>query len=103
MDGAPQPLSGRVSYPQRGRKAQRIAMAAQHVVGASPVTFVSEDPTTAGKQFSIPLASLKFDDKGAIDPSDWPPIKSNKLGQVDSDMLKTLFKNMVALGLLSTP
>ena len=77
-------------------------MAAHHVVGTSPVTFVSEDPTTAGKQFSIPLASLKFDDEGAIDPSDWPPIKDNTLAQVDSDMLKILFKNMVALRLLST-
>lgn len=78
-------------------------MAAQHVVGNSPVAFVSEDPTTAGNQFSIPLASLKFDDNRAIDPSDWPPIKSKKLGQADVDMLTVLFKNMVALGLLSTP
>lgn len=78
-------------------------MAAQHVVGSSPVTFVSEDPTTVGNQFSIPLVSLKFDDNGAIDPSDWPPVKSNKLGQTDVDMLKIFFNNMVALGLLSTP
>jgi hypothetical protein len=78
-------------------------MATTQVIGASPFTFVSEDPTTAGIQYSIPLASLKFDDKGAIDASGWPPIKSKKLGAVDVTMLPILFKNAVALGLLSTP
>ena len=78
-------------------------MAAQHVVGSSPVTFVSEDPTTAGNQFSIPLASLKFDDKGGYRSLRLAAVKSKKLGQADVDMLKILFKNMVALGLLSTP
>ena len=58
-------------------------MAAQHVVGASPVTFIREDPATAGQQVSIPLSSLKFDANGAIDASGWPPVQSHLIDHVD--------------------
>ena len=78
-------------------------MAAPPVTGLSPVTFLSEDAATAGSQFQIPLSALKFDTKGAIDPADWPPVKSKKLGAKDAKLLPILLADLLKRGILSTP
>lgn len=78
-------------------------MATTQVIGLSPVTFISEDKTSAGTQFQIPLSSLKFDSKGAIDPSDWPPVKSKKLAAADAKLLPLLLADLLQRGVLSAP
>ncbi|WP_157083196.1 hypothetical protein [Novosphingobium lentum] len=78
-------------------------MAATPVIGLSPVTFLSEDANTVGSQFQIPLAVLKFDSKGVIDPSDWPPVKAKKLGTKDSKLLPLLLADLLKRGILSAP
>ena len=76
-------------------------MAAIPVTGLSPVTFLSEDVGTAGSQFQIPLSALKFDAKGAIDSTGWPPAK--KLGANDTKLLPALLADLRKRGILSVP
>jgi hypothetical protein len=78
-------------------------MATTQVTGLSPVTFLSEDPATAGTQYQIPLSSLKFDAKGVLDTSDWPPVKSKKLPKADGTLLPILLADLLKRGILSSP
>ena len=77
-------------------------MATTQVTGLSPVTFLSEEPATAGMQYQIPLSSLKLDAKGAVDTSDWPPPKSKKLGAADGKLLPILLADLLKRGVLSS-
>jgi hypothetical protein len=72
------------------------------VIGLSPVTFISEEPATAGLQYQIPLSALKFDvTKGIVDPSEWPPVKKSKLGTAVGKLLPILLADLLKRGLLS--
>jgi hypothetical protein len=72
------------------------------VIGASPVTFLSEDKA-AGKQYQVPLSLLSFDSTGTtIDPSTtWPPYTS--LSPNDQGLLKALIGTLVHQGFLTKP
>lgn len=73
------------------------------VIGASPVTFISED-TAPGKQYQVPLSLLSFNaGTGQIDPpSNWPdatsPLKPN-----DGKVLQALLNSLASQGLLVQP
>ena len=67
------------------------------VVGASPVTFISED-TEAGTQFQIPLALLTVS-SGVVDASGWTPSASLKPN--DTALLKTLLADLLARGVIA--
>jgi 2-keto-3-deoxy-6-phosphogluconate aldolase len=75
---------------------------AMAVIGASPVTFISEDTTgNHGKQYQVPLSQLTIGSTGAIDPSTWPDYAS--LAAADQTLLTNLLKQLVAQGLLTKP
>jgi hypothetical protein len=71
------------------------------VIGASPITFISED-NQAGKQFQVPLSVLSFDSTGTtIDPSvwaGWAGLSSN-----DQGLLTALVVSLVKQGFLTKP
>jgi hypothetical protein len=76
---------------------------AKQVLGLAPISFVSEDKTTVGVQYQIPLASLKYDEtKGLVDPADWPPVKSKKLAAADGKLLPLLLADLLKRGILWT-
>jgi len=71
------------------------------VIGASPVTFISEDMATGnhGKQCQVPLSLLSFDNTGTtIDPKTF-----TNLAESDQTLLKNLLKSLVSQGLLTKP
>jgi hypothetical protein len=76
-------------------------MAAAKVTGLSPVTFISEDPKTAGTHYQIPLSCLKIDENGAIDPSGWPTFKSKTFSAADAKLLQQLLDDLLKRGTLS--
>jgi hypothetical protein len=76
-------------------------MATPKVIGLSPITFASEDPATLGQEYQIPLSALKFDANGALDASDWPPIKDNKLKPKDVTLVPLLLADLLKRGVLS--
>ena len=73
------------------------------VIGASPVSFISEDPTTNhGKQYQIPLALLTIGSNGTIDPSSsWPEFAH--LASADQTLVTNLLASLVSQGLLAAP
>ena len=72
------------------------------VIGASPVTFISEDATTNhGKQYQIPLSVLTIGSTGTIDPSTWPEYSS--LAADDKTLVGNLLGSLVSQGLLTKP
>ena len=72
------------------------------VIGASPVTFISED-TEPGKQYQVPLALLSFNSSGLIpSPSGWPQA-NNPLKPNDVKVLQTVLNSMVSQGFLVRP
>jgi hypothetical protein len=72
------------------------------VIGASPVTFISEDAASSGKQYQIPLSLLSFDATGTtIDPSAWTPFAG--LASADQTLLKSLFASLVSQRFLTKP
>lgn len=72
------------------------------VIGASPVTFISEDKTgNNGKQYQIPLSELSFKSDGSIDAATWSGHVS--LAGADPTLLKNLLASLVARGLLIKP
>jgi hypothetical protein len=72
------------------------------VIGASPVSFISEDPSTNhGKQYQIPLALLTIGNTGTIDPSTWPEYAG--LATADQTLVTKLLGNLVRQGLLTAP
>ncbi|MEA3051411.1 MAG: hypothetical protein QOG72_314 [Sphingomonadales bacterium] len=78
-------------------------MGTTQVTGLSPVTFLSEEPATAGMQYQIPLSSLKFDSKGVLDTTDWPPAKNKKLAAADKKLLPILLADLLKRGILAPP
>jgi hypothetical protein len=72
------------------------------VIGASPVSFISEDPTTNhGKQYQIPLSLLSFDTSGTIVTTGWSEYGS--LEPADKTLVTTLLASLVSQGLLTKP
>lgn len=72
------------------------------VIGASPVTFVSEDTAgNHGKQYQVPLSLLTIGSTGTIDPSTWPEYAGLAAG--DQTLLTNLLKSLVSRGLLTKP
>jgi hypothetical protein len=72
------------------------------VIGASPITFISED-TEPGKQYQVPLSLLSFNASGLIDPpANWPAA-NNPLKPNDVKLLKTVLTGMVGQGFLLKP
>ena len=73
------------------------------VIGASPVTFISED-TSPGKQFQVPLSLLTFNaSTGQIDPPSKWPAANNLLKPNDGKVLQSLLDGLVSQGLLVKP
>jgi len=72
------------------------------VIGASPVTFISEDATTNhGKQYQIPLSLLTIGSTGTIDPSAWPEFAG--LAATDQTLVTNLLASLVSQSLLTAP
>lgn len=72
------------------------------VIGASPVTFISED-TEPGVMLQVPLSVLTIT-SGAVDSSAWsPPTPGNTLKPNDTAILKSLLASLLARGLISAP
>jgi hypothetical protein len=72
------------------------------VIGASPVTFISEDATTNhGKQYQIPLSQLSFNTAGEIDVSGWSEYTG--LASPDKTLVTNLLKTLVNQGQLTKP
>jgi len=73
------------------------------VIGASPVTFISED-TEPGRQYQVPLSLLSFNSStGKIDPPvNWPnqngPLKTN-----DGKVLQEMLNCLASQGFLTKP
>ncbi len=72
------------------------------VIGASPVTFISEDATTNhGKQYQIPLSLLTIVGTGTIDPSTWPDYAG--LAATDQTLVTNMLASLLSQGLLTKP
>lgn len=72
------------------------------VIGASPVTFISEDAATNhGKRSQIPLSLLTIGSAGAIDPSTWPEYAG--LAATDQTLVTNLLAGLVSQSLLTAP
>jgi hypothetical protein len=73
------------------------------VIGASPVTFISED-SQPGKQFQVPLSRLAIDPAtGTIDPQQWLTDNGFVSGSPDGTVLGNLLLSMVSQGYLTKP
>ena len=73
------------------------------VIGASPVTFVSED-TEPGTQYQVPLSLLSFNSStGLIDPPSGWPEANNPLKPNDVKVLQTVLNSMASLNFLVKP
>ena len=72
------------------------------VIGASPVTFISEDH--AGTQVQIPLSALTIS-HGAVSVSGtWhPALPGQTLGAKDTTLVTNLLKQLLARGVISAP
>ena len=68
------------------------------VIGASPVTFVSEN-TSPGTQYQIPLFYLSFS-AGAISAAAWPEWSSLS---ADHTLITNLLTTLVSRNLLTPP
>jgi hypothetical protein len=85
-----------------GRNAEQrtIAMA---VIGASPVTFISEN-AQPGKQFQVPLSRLTIDPAtGTIDPKQWLDDNNFTSNSPDRSVLGNLLLSLVNQGFLTKP
>jgi hypothetical protein len=74
------------------------------VIGASPVTFISEDtsPTANhGKQYQVPLSQLTIDDDPVKFAGSWSGY--HDLAGGDQKLLEHLLKSLRAQGLLTKP
>jgi hypothetical protein len=72
------------------------------VIGASPVTFISEDTATNhGTQYQVPLSQLTYD----ADPTKFAGSWSGygNLAATDQTLLQNLLKSLYAQGLLKQP
>ena len=72
------------------------------VIGASPVSFTSEDPTTShGKQYQIPLSLLTIAADGTVDTSAWP--EYGDLAAADKTLVTAYLNKLAKQGLLTAP
>jgi hypothetical protein len=73
------------------------------VIGASPITFTSEDMAHGnhGKQYQIPLSELSIKTDGSVDTSGWHGYTG--LADDDKTLLGHLLASMVSQGLLTKP
>ena len=72
------------------------------VIGASPVTFISEDPTTNhGTQYQVPLSLLTYDTDPVKFASSWSGYSG--LATADQTLLQNLLPSLYAQGLLKQP
>jgi hypothetical protein len=73
------------------------------VIGASPVTFISEDTATGnhGKQYQVPLSLLSIASDGSVDHTKWTEFGS--LAASDQTLVTNLLKHLVSQGLLTKP
>ncbi len=73
------------------------------VIGASPVTFISED-TQPGKQYQVPLSRLTIDPTtGTIDTSHWLSDSQIAANSADARVLKGLLLSLLSQGFLTKP
>lgn len=72
---------------------------AQNVLGASPVTFISEDTTNAGTQYQIPLPLISYDTSNnpAVAVSSWP----SNISATDKTLAETIIQNLINQGFLT--
>jgi hypothetical protein len=70
------------------------------VVGASPVTFISET-TAPGKQYQIPLSAITITN-GVATCQPWITAVG-VTGKDQSDLIPALFRSLVAHGLITAP
>jgi hypothetical protein len=73
------------------------------VIGASPVTIISEDTKTpnAGLQYQIPLSLISIDDKGEADLSQWPLYsKLQSDTSEDEKLIANYVNSLISRGLL---
>jgi hypothetical protein len=101
MDGAARSPLVSIERQRREQFAQgTIRMA---VIGASPVTFISED-TEPGKQYQVPLSLLSFNSStGRVPPPSGWPEANNPLKPNDVKVLQTVLNSMVSQGFLVAP
>ena len=73
------------------------------VIGASPVTFISEDTTTSnhGIQYQVPLSQLTYDPDASKFAGSWSGYSG--LATSDQTLLQNLLKSLYAQGLLKQP
>lgn len=71
------------------------------VLGASPVTFISED-TEPGTQFQIPLTALTVTSAGAVDAGAWTPPNVSALSANDAKVVAAVLTDLQARGVLWT-
>ncbi len=76
-------------------------MTGKPVVGASPVTFISEDTggSGAGVQYQVPLSALLIAANGTVDRSGW----THPAGVSATDLtnLDAILANLLARGVIS--
>jgi hypothetical protein len=72
------------------------------VIGASPITFISEDTTSAnlGVQFQVPLSVLTIT-SGKVDRSGWVP--SITPSTADLAVLDYILASFLASGVITAP
>jgi hypothetical protein len=94
MDGARRRAVGKF-----GRElTEDFCMTTQYVTGASPVSYISENPSgNVGKQYQIPIALLTVTN-GQPDASAW--ISALGIGDPDKTVVTSLIANLTALGVL---
>ena len=71
------------------------------VIGASPVTFISES-TQPGKQYQIPLTAITIETTGIADCTAWISAV-NVSGADQNAVIPTLLSGLLAQGLISKP
>ncbi len=69
------------------------------VIGASPVTFISES-TSPGKQYQIPLSAITIT-SGTVSASGW--VTSMGLNTTDGTLVSTVLTSLLQQGLIATP
>ena len=77
-------------------------MAAQYVIGASPVTFISEDSSHPGTQYQIPLPLIRYNiaespPTGPVDLALW----TQSVGKSDVPLAQALIQNLINQGVLT--
>jgi hypothetical protein len=81
-------------------RAEGKRMPTQSVIGASPVSFVSENINgNAGRQYQIPLSLIGVTN-GQPDPTNWLAAAGFSATDPDTALVTTLIANLTAQGVL---